>query len=59
MAQYLITTLALLIWPVIGLALPATDAEKRVVGTTGSRMIDQVESAVSEPLDRMAGSTSS
>jgi len=51
--------IAMAVGAAIGLALPATDAEKRVVGSTGSRMIDQVESAVSEPLDRMAGSTSS
>jgi len=51
--------IAMAVGAAIGLALPATEAEKRVVGSTGSRMIDQVESAVSEPLDRMATSASS
>lgn len=38
----------------IGLALPATSAEKRMMGGAGGRLIDQVETAVSEPLDEMA-----
>ncbi|HET9613845.1 MAG TPA: DUF3618 domain-containing protein [Candidatus Limnocylindrales bacterium] len=37
----------------IGLALPATQTEKRMMGSTGGRIIDQVESAVSEPLDQL------
>jgi ElaB/YqjD/DUF883 family membrane-anchored ribosome-binding protein len=46
--------LAVAVGTAIGLALPATQAEKRVMGTTGSRLIDQVETAVSEPLDQMS-----
>jgi ElaB/YqjD/DUF883 family membrane-anchored ribosome-binding protein len=44
---------AIAVGTAIGLALPATQAEKRMMGSTGSRLIDQVETAVSEPLDRM------
>jgi len=50
--------LAVAVGTAIGLALPATQAEKRVMGTTGSRLIDQVETAVTEPLDQMAQSQS-
>jgi ElaB/YqjD/DUF883 family membrane-anchored ribosome-binding protein len=50
--------LAVAVGTAIGLALPATQAEKRVMGNTGSRLIDQVETAVSEPLDEMAKSQS-
>jgi len=50
--------LAVAVGTAIGLALPATQAEKRVMGSTGSRLIDQVETAVSEPLDQMAKSQS-
>ena len=46
--------LAVAVGTAIGLALPATQAEKRVMGSTGSRLIDQVETAVSEPLDQMS-----
>jgi ElaB/YqjD/DUF883 family membrane-anchored ribosome-binding protein len=44
---------ALAVGTAIGMALPATQTEKRMMGSTGGRIIDQVESAVSEPLDRM------
>ncbi len=47
--------LAVAVGTAIGLALPATTAEKRMMGPTGGRLIDQVEHAVSQPLDEMAG----
>ena len=50
--------LAVAVGTAIGLALPATQAEKRMMGSTGSRVIDQVETAVSEPLEQMANSQS-
>jgi len=50
--------LAVAVGTAIGLALPATQAEKRVMGPTGSRLIDQVETAVSEPLDQMSSKQS-
>ena len=37
----------------IGLALPATEAEKRVMSEPGGRLIDKVEETVSQPLERM------
>jgi ElaB/YqjD/DUF883 family membrane-anchored ribosome-binding protein len=46
--------LAVAVGTAIGLALPATSAEKRMMGGAGGRLIDQVETAVSEPLDEMA-----
>ena len=46
--------IAVAVGTAIGLALPATQAEKRVMGQAGSRLIDQVETAVSEPLDRLS-----
>ena len=46
--------LAVAVGTAVGLALPATSAEKRVMGQAGGRLIDQVETAVSEPLDEMA-----
>ena len=48
--------IALAVGTAVGLALPTTDAERRTLGQTSSRLIDQVETAVSEPLDEMAGS---
>jgi ElaB/YqjD/DUF883 family membrane-anchored ribosome-binding protein len=46
--------LAVAVGTAVGLALPATSGEKRVMGQAGGRLIDQVETAVSEPLDEMA-----
>ena len=50
--------IALAVGTAIGLALPATQTEKRVMGQAGGRLIDQVESAVSEPLNEMSRQTS-
>jgi ElaB/YqjD/DUF883 family membrane-anchored ribosome-binding protein len=50
--------LAVAVGTAIGLALPATQAEKRAMGTTGSRLIDKVETAVSEPLEQMSNKQS-
>jgi ElaB/YqjD/DUF883 family membrane-anchored ribosome-binding protein len=46
--------IAVAVGTAIGLALPATQTEKRVMGEAGGRLIDQVESAVSQPLDEMS-----
>ena len=45
--------IAVAVGAAVGLALPASDAEKRVMGSAGSQLIDKVENAVSEPLERM------
>ena len=50
--------IAVAVGTAIGLALPATQTEKRVMGDAGGRLIDQVESAVSQPLDEMSQKTS-
>ena len=50
--------IALAVGTAIGLALPATQTEKRVMGEAGGRLIDRVENAVSEPLDEMSRQTS-
>jgi ElaB/YqjD/DUF883 family membrane-anchored ribosome-binding protein len=50
--------IAVAVGTAIGLALPATQTEKRVMGEAGGRLIDQVESAVSQPLDEMSQKTS-
>jgi ElaB/YqjD/DUF883 family membrane-anchored ribosome-binding protein len=49
---------ALAVGAAIGMALPATQTEKRVMGQAGERIIDQVETAVSQPLDEMSRKTS-
>ena len=49
---------ALAVGTAIGLALPATQTEKRVMGQAGERIIDQVETAVSQPLDEMSRKSS-
>jgi ElaB/YqjD/DUF883 family membrane-anchored ribosome-binding protein len=45
--------IAVAVGAAVGMALPATDAEKRVMGQPASQLIDKVENAVSEPLERM------
>ena len=50
--------IALAVGAAIGLVLPATQTEKRVMGEAGGRLIDQVETAVSQPLDEMSRQTS-
>jgi len=48
--------IAVAVGAAVGLALPATEAEKRALAEPSSRLIDQVENAVSEPLDDIARS---
>jgi len=48
-----ITAVAVAVGAAIGLALPATDPEKRMLGQTGSRLIDTAESAATKPLAEM------
>jgi ElaB/YqjD/DUF883 family membrane-anchored ribosome-binding protein len=45
--------IALAVGTAVGLALPASSAEKRIMGSAGGQLIDKVESAVSQPLDEM------
>jgi ElaB/YqjD/DUF883 family membrane-anchored ribosome-binding protein len=45
--------IAVAVGTAVGLALPATDAEKRVMGGAGSQLIDRAQTAVSEPLQEM------
>lgn len=45
--------IAVAVGAAVGLALPSTDAEKRVMGQTGSQVIDRVQNAVTEPLERL------
>ena len=45
--------IAVAVGAAVGLALPATDAEKRVMGGAGSQLIDRAQTAVSEPLRDM------
>jgi ElaB/YqjD/DUF883 family membrane-anchored ribosome-binding protein len=47
------SAIAVAVGAAIGLALPATQAEKRVMGSAGGQLIDKVESAVSQPLQEM------
>ena len=49
--------IAVAVGTAIGLALPATQAEKRVMGPAGERLIGQMETAVSEPLDQISRQT--
>jgi hypothetical protein len=48
-----IGAVAVAIGAAIGLVLPATNPEKRVMGQTGSRLIDKAEAAVTKPLEEM------
>jgi ElaB/YqjD/DUF883 family membrane-anchored ribosome-binding protein len=45
--------LAVAVGTAVGLAIPASNAERRVMGQTGGQLIDKVESAVSQPLEQM------
>jgi ElaB/YqjD/DUF883 family membrane-anchored ribosome-binding protein len=45
--------IAVAVGAAVGLALPSTDAEKRVMGQAGSQVIDKVQTAVSKPLERL------
>jgi ElaB/YqjD/DUF883 family membrane-anchored ribosome-binding protein len=45
--------IALAVGTAVGLALPATQTEKRVMGQAGGQLIDKVETAVSQPLEKM------
>ena len=45
--------IALAVGTAVGLALPATQAEKRVMGQAGGQIIDKVENAVEQPLREM------
>lgn len=43
---------ALAVGAAVGLALPATRTEQRVIGNAGSQLLDQAESALREPLEK-------
>ncbi|HEV7810552.1 MAG TPA: DUF3618 domain-containing protein [Candidatus Limnocylindrales bacterium] len=45
--------LAVAVGTAVGLAIPASNAERRVMGPTGGQLIDKVENAVSQPLEQM------
>ena len=45
--------IAVAVGTAVGLALPATQAEKRVMGQAGGQIIDTVENAVEQPLREM------
>jgi ElaB/YqjD/DUF883 family membrane-anchored ribosome-binding protein len=45
--------LAVAVGTAVGLAIPATSAEKQVMGQAGGQLIDKVENAVSQPLEQM------
>ena len=45
--------IAVAVGAAVGLAIPATNTEKRALGSAGGQLIDKVETAVSEPLDKM------
>jgi ElaB/YqjD/DUF883 family membrane-anchored ribosome-binding protein len=45
--------IAVAVGTAVGLALPATDAEKRVMGQAGSQLIDRAQSAASDTLREM------
>jgi ElaB/YqjD/DUF883 family membrane-anchored ribosome-binding protein len=45
--------IAIAVGTAVGLALPASQAEKRMIGQTGSQLIDKAESAVSKPLEEL------
>ncbi len=45
--------LAVAVGTAVGLAIPASNAERRVMGQTGGQLIDKVENAVSQPLEQV------
>jgi ElaB/YqjD/DUF883 family membrane-anchored ribosome-binding protein len=45
--------IAVAVGTAVGLALPATQAEKKVMGQAGGQLIDKVETAVQQPLQEM------
>ena len=45
--------IAVAIGAAVGLALPASQAEKRVIGQAGSQLIDKAETAVTRPLEEL------
>jgi ElaB/YqjD/DUF883 family membrane-anchored ribosome-binding protein len=49
--------IALAVGTAVGLALPASQAEKRVMGQAGSQLIDKAETAVTKPLEEMQRTT--
>jgi len=52
------SALAIAVGAAVGMALPATATEKRIMGETGGQLIDRVESAVQQPLQDMEQSKS-
>ena len=52
-----IGAIALAVGTAVGLALPASQAEKRVMGQAGSQLIDKAENAVTKPLEEMQRTT--
>lgn len=45
--------IALAVGTAVGLALPATRTEQRVIGRAGSQLIDQAESALTKPMEEL------
>lgn len=45
--------IALAVGTAVGLALPATRTEQRVIGRAGSQLLDQAESALAKPMDEL------
>jgi ElaB/YqjD/DUF883 family membrane-anchored ribosome-binding protein len=45
--------IALAVGTAVGLALPATRTEQRVIGKAGSQLIDQAETALTKPMEKL------
>jgi hypothetical protein len=52
-----IGAIALAVGTAVGLALPASQAEKRVMGQAGRQLIDKAETAVTKPLEEIERTT--